>query len=406
MVNYRRRGLRIWTPGNLTTEASNTTLPVPGIVVVRHANPSVKVGLEDAIMPDGNCRCTDHRETAGTTSPDDSAGTVTLTATIETGAVPVPSSVIDESGSPSCGPEADTLWNARDGGTQFEGRETPCEESGEQQPEEPDDEPHEQPEDGQPHRGAVEIERVLADAAKLTADSLAAGQPGSDSDSRSVHDAPPVSAALSDQHDENGFGPEVLSEVAFEENPESLSIDARSNLVLDKASSVPLLDQSSSLALPATETAAIEAQLSAHVGPIARLLVARYSALHTSMDGLVEQLVDHIPSRAGREKFRAALGTALAATRVGAGQHERLSVKPLRQAEQDTTTREDSLGEAPLPEQIDAAALKLARYLGPIARVIAKREASVAADLRTFHDRLALSIANEVDRAAFLRTMI
>ncbi|SAL88138.1 hypothetical protein AWB67_07540 [Caballeronia terrestris] len=54
-------------------------------------------------------------------------------------------------------------------------------------------------------------------------------------------------------------------------------------------------------------------------------------------------------------------------------------------------------------EQVQTAALKLAAYLGPIAHIVAKREAPRAASLRALHERLADAIPNEHDRARFRR---
>ena len=52
---------------------------------------------------------------------------------------------------------------------------------------------------------------------------------------------------------------------------------------------------------------------------------------------------------------------------------------------------------------LDAAALRLARYLGPIARVIAKKTPGRPSDLGAYYRQLAENIADPADRARFLR---
>jgi serine/threonine-protein kinase len=55
----------------------------------------------------------------------------------------------------------------------------------------------------------------------------------------------------------------------------------------------------------------------------------------------------------------------------------------------------------PTPQQIQAAGAKLAAYLGPIAHVIAKREAESVVDLDTLLQRLTEAIHNDADRNGF-----
>jgi serine/threonine-protein kinase len=53
--------------------------------------------------------------------------------------------------------------------------------------------------------------------------------------------------------------------------------------------------------------------------------------------------------------------------------------------------------------QVEIAARRLARYLGPIAKVIAKKTPGRPTDLRAYYRQLAENIADPSDRAQFLK---
>jgi serine/threonine-protein kinase len=53
--------------------------------------------------------------------------------------------------------------------------------------------------------------------------------------------------------------------------------------------------------------------------------------------------------------------------------------------------------------QIEVAAKRLARYLGPIAKVIAKKTPGRPTDLRAYYRQLAENIADPADRARFFK---
>ncbi|MFM0323195.1 serine/threonine-protein kinase [Caballeronia glebae] len=144
---------------------------------------------------------------------------------------------------------------------------------------------------------------------------------------------------------------------------------------------------------PAAALASIEAQLAAQIGPVARLLVRRAAARIAGapdVPALIALLAPHVPSDKGRAQFVAAFaegsgagtghGTASASASAGSSASSSLDA-----------------------EEVRAAALKLAVYLGPIATIIAKREAARTANLRALNERLAAAISNEHDRARFER---
>jgi serine/threonine-protein kinase len=136
----------------------------------------------------------------------------------------------------------------------------------------------------------------------------------------------------------------------------------------------------------AAALAEVEARLAAQVGPVARLLVARCAARTADLPALVALLVPHIPSDKGRRQFTEAFAEG--------------AQTPVKHATSADVSR---FGQPLTAEQVQTAALNLAAYLGPIAHIVAKREAPRAAGLRALHDRLADAIPNEHDRARFRR---
>jgi serine/threonine-protein kinase len=144
---------------------------------------------------------------------------------------------------------------------------------------------------------------------------------------------------------------------------------------------------------PAAALASIEAQLAAQIGPVARLLVRRAAARIAGapdVPALSALLAPHVPSDKGRAQFVAAFAEGSGA---GTG-HGAASA---------SASAGSSASSSLDAEEVRAAALKLAVYLGPIATIIAKREAARAANLRALNERLAAAISNEHDRARFER---
>ncbi|EEA01204.1 serine/threonine protein kinase [Burkholderia sp. H160] len=146
---------------------------------------------------------------------------------------------------------------------------------------------------------------------------------------------------------------------------------------------------------PTAMLLSIETQLAAQIGPVARLLVRRAAARIANapdLPALIALLAPHVPSDKGRAKFIAAFadGSSAGTTHGTAAS---------RQGATQGTSPSSSLG----VEEVQAAALRLAVYLGPIATIVAKREAAHAASLRALHERLAAAISNDADRARFER---
>ena len=177
-------------------------------------------------------------------------------------------------------------------------------------------------------------------------------------------------------------------ESAFREGAEpsrpSEAGDAASVTLRREDSSVLL---SASLRLSVEDLRALEALFTRHVGPMAKVLLKR--AARTAIDGsmLAGQLAQAIPDEAARKAFMAEAMEKLAAASLGAagGPSVRFSRNLIEGA------------------ALDTAALRLARYLGPIAKVVAKKTPGRPSDLGAYYRQLAENIPDAADRARFLK---
>ena len=143
---------------------------------------------------------------------------------------------------------------------------------------------------------------------------------------------------------------------------------------------------SASLRLRAEDLRAIETLFTVQVGPMAKLLLKQ--SMRTASDGpaLVNMLANFIPAEANRPTFiAAALGKMSA---------------PEAADESPTVRFSRNLIDAPA---VETASKRLARYLGPIAKVIAKKTPGRPSDLRAYYRQLAQNIADPADRARFLK---
>jgi serine/threonine-protein kinase len=161
--------------------------------------------------------------------------------------------------------------------------------------------------------------------------------------------------------------------------------------------------RNTSLSTPGTSTppptgwsapvlAGIEIALARFVGPVAKVLVRRAAREHKQIEPLVAALLESIDRKEDREAFTRAVtghGTLRPAT-IGT---ERPSTSP-------PTT---SPGPAMTPAELEQATKLLARYIGPIARVVAKRAAASGLSKRDFFNEVAQSLDSEAQRERFLR---
>jgi len=144
---------------------------------------------------------------------------------------------------------------------------------------------------------------------------------------------------------------------------------------------------SASLSLSAEELRAVEKLLTLRLGPVAKVLLKQSARLASDGPALVSMLAKHVQGETERKAFIAAAMEKLAG--AAAGPADSPSVRFSR-----------NLIEG---KDLDTAAARLARYLGPIARVIAKKTPGRPTDLGAYYRQLAENIPGEADRARFLK---
>jgi hypothetical protein len=142
------------------------------------------------------------------------------------------------------------------------------------------------------------------------------------------------------------------------------------------------------LDVPATQwppelIAQIEQRLAGHVGPVATLLMRRATASATDIDSLHERLATYLPTDAARRDFDV-LFSQVDSGPPGAS----------ASAVKFTGIKDEMLKDA---------TSRLATYIGPIARVVAKRAAAHATDTKTFYARLLVAVPEQKDRDALGR---
>ncbi len=141
----------------------------------------------------------------------------------------------------------------------------------------------------------------------------------------------------------------------------------------------------------------IEHQLTRIVGPVARVTVKRGAATTTDIDRLYALLAEDLASPEERSAFLAG--------------REKLQGVPPRQSIPTTVplmadgTHATRLTEQITPEAIEQATRRLISYLGPIAKIVAKRAATQATGRRHFHLLLADNLTSPADRARFLHEL-
>jgi hypothetical protein len=138
----------------------------------------------------------------------------------------------------------------------------------------------------------------------------------------------------------------------------------------------------------------IEKRLATIVGPLARVLVNRAAAQASGLDELISLLATKLPSDADRRAFLSAKSEFLASAVAQAG------ADPGNQALNRTMigTPNSEID----PQSLEHASQILARYVGPIASVLAKRTAGRARST----EELYLLLAERVEdskRAQFLK---
>jgi len=128
----------------------------------------------------------------------------------------------------------------------------------------------------------------------------------------------------------------------------------------------------------------LSAQLAAHIGPMAKVLVQRAAPSAISLDDLYHKLSTSIQSETDRRAFlgqRAAL-------------HSSMEPKPAMPAQPASPPRHN-------PDQLAQLTTCLAEYLGPLARILVNKAAQSVDSEAALIARLAAELDNENDRQRF-----
>jgi hypothetical protein len=152
----------------------------------------------------------------------------------------------------------------------------------------------------------------------------------------------------------------------------------------------------------------LEALLTRHIGPMARVLVSRIAPQVRGAGELIEQLSRHIPNDAQRAGFlieaqrhvAKSASTASLSSSSAAASHSTAR----RSASLPTTTaRHAGQGSRPLDDQVIAdIEHRLARHIGPMARILIGRALKRTGTEQALLEEVARDIPDPVQRAAFL----
>jgi serine/threonine protein kinase len=128
----------------------------------------------------------------------------------------------------------------------------------------------------------------------------------------------------------------------------------------------------------------LEARLTRSIGPIAKTLVAKASARHSSFQALCQELAEQVPAESERVDFLRAVG---------------------RPSESHDRTPLAAAPSTPLDERtMNAARTALAVYLGPMALLAVERAARQTTSKEALKIALAADIPDENERRAFLKS--
>lgn len=134
----------------------------------------------------------------------------------------------------------------------------------------------------------------------------------------------------------------------------------------------------------------IEIELARFIGPVAKVLVRRAARTYKDVDALVRELLGSLDSEADREAF----------TRAVTGRSVVLS--PGHASPPPPSTALAS-GPSVTLEDVDLAMKLLTPYIGPIARVVAKRAATPGGSRQDFFVEVSRNLENPSQRERFLR---
>ena len=133
----------------------------------------------------------------------------------------------------------------------------------------------------------------------------------------------------------------------------------------------------------------IEIELARFIGPVAKVLVRRAARTCKDVDSLVLGLLESLNSDADREAF----------TRAVTG---RAQVLPREPASAPPRSTAPAPGPPVTPEDVELAMKLATPYIGPIARVVARRAATTGASRHDFFVEVSRSLDTPSQREQFL----
>ncbi len=139
----------------------------------------------------------------------------------------------------------------------------------------------------------------------------------------------------------------------------------------------------------------VELRLAKIVGPVARVMVKRAARTTTDVEKLYQIVADDLANVQDRASFLAGRG--------GLTNASAQSLSGLQSGKTISVPQHDS--EPISAETIDQAARQLAFFVGPIAKVLAKKAAAKTNDRRSFYLLLAEHLANENEKQKFLKAV-
>lgn len=132
-----------------------------------------------------------------------------------------------------------------------------------------------------------------------------------------------------------------------------------------------------------------EAQLTEIIGPLAKLLVRKAAEKAANYRDLYIQLSEHITNDADRERFLADIRTT----------RKTETFEPATKA--PAAERPRSVA-ADTPQWARTAEPQLAEFIGPLAKLLVKKEAAQCSNLGELYERLAKHISDDAERERFL----
>ena len=149
----------------------------------------------------------------------------------------------------------------------------------------------------------------------------------------------------------------------------------------------------------------LQTALSTQIGPVAKLVLKNAARDAADLDDLCNKLLPHIGSDAGRAQFQDSVreikkkhGLSTLSTMSGRSQ----GGVPKTAAQLTQMTGMPTLLQLS-PELMEAAQMKLAVYVGPIAKVLAKRASKMTGNADEFYRLLAENLPDPQERARFLK---